>query len=446
MGKALMLGAAALGLSACATPSARGPEVPTAPDRWAFASAQTETAQNPWWRGLFPDPALAALVEEAGQGPSVAATLARREAAEARLRAALQALAPTGAVRVDLSGRVEDAAESVVAGAEFSIGYSHNLAGAERWRVRAAAARVEAADATLAAARLDARVTAARLIAAALAVEGQQAAARRGLAAAEESLSLAQARVSAGLDSALAAAQARAARDRQAALLPPLAQARLQARLGLEAVLARSLGGQALTTPEPFAQAQTPFTDTPVAVLARRPDMRLALADLAAADGEAAAAEADRWPTMSIATMFGFAAADRPPDGAVGMVTGSLLAPMLGAARREALSDAAAAEAEAAAAEARRAFAAAIADVETSLVRLHETRTARQARAAVVVSAQEQSDLARSRYLSGLTSFLEVTFADAALAEAEFGLAQADGALLEAQILLAGALGLGADF
>jgi outer membrane protein TolC len=84
--------------------------------------------------------------------------------------------------------------------------------------------------------------------------------------------------------------------------------------------------------------------------------------------------------------------------------------------------------------------------VETSLVRLRETRAARDGQAAVVASAQEQSDLARSRYASGLTSFLNVTIADAALAEAELGLAQADGAVLEAQILLANSLGLGADF
>ena len=441
-----LLGVAAVTLAACATPSATTAPSVNAPEAWTFAGPQSAAAQSPWWRQVFADPNLAALVEEAGAVPSVEAAAARREAAEARLRAASSALFPSVGLGLEVSGRADEDTETDSASANATVGYTRNLAGAERLREGAAAARLEAADAALAAARLDARVTAARLISTALSAEAQEAAARRSLAAAQESLNIAETRTRAGLDNALAVAQARTARDRAAALLPPLAQARLQARLGLEALLARPLGAQTLSAAEPFALNQPLFVEAPATVLARRPDLRLALANLAVADREAAAAQADRWPTLSIAAVFGVTAADIPPDGAAATLTGSLLQPIFDANRREALSAAAAAEAEAAAADYRRAFAGAIGDVETSLVRLRETRAAREAQAAVVASAQEQSNLARSRYTSGLTSFLDVTIADAALAEAELTLAQTDGALLEAQILVANALGLGADF
>lgn len=441
-----LLSVAALSLAACATPGASGVASPASPEAWTFAGPQTAAAQSPWWRQVFADPALAALVEEAGDTPSVEAALARRDAAEARLRAAASALFPSVGLGLEVSARADDVTETNASGASATVGYARSLAGAEGLRESAAAARLEAADASLAAARLDARVTAARLIATALAAEAQEHAARRSLAAAQESLNLAETRTRAGLDNALAVAQARTARDRAAALLPPLAQARLQARLGLEALLARPLAGQTLTAAEPFALAQPPFVEAPATVLARRPDLRLAFANLAAADREAAAAAADRWPTLSIAVVFGLTQSDSPPDGAAATLTGSLLQPLFDAGRREALSEAATAEAEAAGADYRRVFANAVSDVETSLVRLRETRAAREAQAAVVASALEQADLARSRYTSGLTSFLDVTVADAALAEAELGLAQADGAVLEAQILLANALGLGADF
>jgi multidrug efflux system outer membrane protein len=441
-----LLAAAALSVTACATASAPTQPAPGAPEAWTFLGPQAAAAQNPWWRQIFADPALAALAEEAGQTPSVEAARARREAAEARLQAAFSALFPSVSVGLEVSGRADDADETNASSASATVGYSRNLAGAERLREAAAAARLEAADASLAAARLDARVTAARLIATALSAETQEAAARRSLAAAQESLNLAETRSRAGLDNALAVAQARTARDRAAALLPPLTQARLQARLGLEALLARPLGAQSLSAAEPFALAQPPFVEAPATVLARRPDLRLALAALAVADREAAAAEADRWPTLSIAAVFSVTQSDIPPHGAAATLTGSLLQPIFDAGRREALSEAAQAEAEAAEADYRRAVANAVGDVETSLVRLRETRAARDGQAAVVASGQEQSDLARSRYASGLTSFLNVTIADAALAEAELGLAQADGAVLEAQILLANSLGLGADF
>jgi outer membrane protein TolC len=403
---------------------------------------------QPWWQVAFADPALAALVEQAGAALPVAIAERRREGAFARLQAAQSALSPILIGGLVVSGRADDSGETGAVGGQFSVDYSRNLAGAERLRAQSAAAAAAVAEATVSAARLDSRTLAGRLIAAALTAQAQQAAARRSLVAAEESLNLATTRARAGLDTALAVAQARAARDRAAGVLPSLDQAQSEARLGLEALLGRPVGSLA-----PLFEGAAAFesrdlsslVDAPVAVLSRRPDIRIALARLAEADLAAAAAQADRWPTISVASVLGLTAADQGPDGGALSLSGTLLQPLFDAGRRTALADAARAEAEAARLGYADAVSAAIGDVETALSRMRLARQSRDAQAAAAASAAEQVRLARERYTSGLTSFLDVAAADTALAAAEADLARAEGVALDAAVLLAASLGLGAD-
>jgi outer membrane protein TolC len=449
MKRAVLL--AVLALGACATPGAPlAPPVAGAPPAWTLAQVSpAATANQAWWVGAFHDTALAALVDEAGAALSVDVAESRREAAEARLGAAQSALLPSLTLGLNGGGRADDLDTVGFVGAELSAAFSRNLGGAEALRVGSAEAALAAAEASVAAARLDARTLAGRLIAASLSAQAQEAAARRSLAAAEESLALATTRTGAGLDNALAVAQARTARDRAAGLLPPLAQARTQARLGLEALLGRPAGSLAPLLegpPQGFTTRAMPqLLDTPAGVLARRPDVRLALARLAEADFAAAAAQADRWPTLSIGAALGLTGASEGADGAALSLTGALLQPLFDGGRREALADAAAAEAQAARTAYAEALNAAAGDVETAFNRLRQTGFARDAQAAAVASAIEEVRLARARYTSGLTNFRDVTAADSALAAAEAELARAEGAVLEAQVLLAASLALGAD-
>jgi multidrug efflux system outer membrane protein len=448
MKRALILATAAL--AGCASlPAAREMDTKAVPQAWAFAVPLNVTASGPWWSAVFPEPALAALVEQAGRVNTVEAALARTQAAQARLRSARSALYPSLSVEGSVSASTNDAADTQTATAELQGAFSRNLAGAEALRTRSAQASLAVAQARLAAARLDARSTAASLIVTSLSAQAQEQAAQRGLAAAEESLSLAQTRTRAGLDNALAVAQARTARDRAAALLPPLAQARIEARLGLEALLGLPTGAltAALEGPHPRTTASdsVPLIDNPIAVLSRRPDLQIALATLAVYDYDAAAAQADRWPTLSIGTTFGLSDANRGVDGTSASLLASVLQPLFDAGRREALADAAQADARAAAIEYDQAVRDAVGDVETSLNRVIQTQAARDAQAAAVASAAEQVRLARARYTSGLTTFSDVALADADLATAESNLASAEGSAADALVRLAQSLGLGAD-
>ncbi len=441
----------ALALGGCATtlePAA--PPATAAPAAWTLASlAPPAVVNQAWWVVAFADPALAGLVQQAGAALPVEAAQSRRAAAAARLRAAQSALRPSLTGGLTANSRADEFDETGVLGAQLSADFTRNLGGAERLGVRSAAAAAATADAEVAAARLDARTLAGRLIAASLSAQAQEAAARRSLAAAEESLSLAQTRARAGLDNELAVAQAQTARDRAASLLAPLAQARMEAQLGLEALLGRPAGSlrATLEAPRPAVVAAdfVLLADAPAATLARRPDLRLALARLAEADLAVAIAQAERWPTLSVGALLGLSSANQGPDGAALSLTGALLAPLFDAGRREALADAAEAEAQAVGLAYAEAVNAAVGDVETALNRARQTRLTRDAQAAALASAADQVRLARARYTSGLTSFLDVTVADAALAAAEAELARAEGASLEATVLLAASLGLGAD-
>jgi outer membrane protein TolC len=64
---------------------------------------------------------------------------------------------------------------------------------------------------------------------------------------------------------------------------------------------------------------------------------------------------------------------------------------------------------------------------------------------AAVASARDQAVLARARYTSGLSSFLEVLLAERSFADAEIALAAAVGRVTDAGVSLAAALGLGQE-
>ena len=82
-------------------------------------------------------------------------------------------------------------------------------------------------------------------------------------------------------------------------------------------------------------------------------------------------------------------------------------------------------------------------EVANSLISIQKQSEVRAQRELAVTALQDASDLARSRYESGLASYLEILNADQELFQQELLLAQSRGAELQARTELYRALGGG---
>jgi outer membrane protein TolC len=448
MRRATTVAVLAFALGGCSTTR---PVAPTfaVPAAWqAQTSPASAIPTDAWWRVATDDPVLQALLDEAGATEDVAIARARLAEADALLRAARAALLPTLGASADLEWRSRDPGDASTVGiAGVGVGAPLDISGALRARSGAAGEQRQAAAAELALARAESRRGAGQLYAALRAAQASLAAAERQSRAANQSLELAQARAGAGLDSELAVAQARTAADLARARLPGFRQAETQARLGLEALLGRPPGAYA----QRFAPAPTrpldvtPLLDAPVAVVARRADLRAAQARLAAAGLDATAAQADRWPTTTLTAAFTRTVDSGAPD--LDLLVGGVaaVATLFDFGRLEALADAAGARAEREAAAYRRAVAFALGEVEREADRAARARDEALANRHAAASARDQAEMARARYTAGLSSFLDVLVAERALADAEIAHAVAEGRVVDAGVNLAGALGLGQE-
>lgn len=451
-GALLLLAASAVALSACAggpagpaaAPRAETVRIEATPAVWTEAEAAASPADRAG--PVIADPVLETLMTQARAGVRIAGpelAAARLAEAEAQLKAARAGLLP----RIGVGGSAT--ATSPIVGPELRSGALSadltapiDINGAITARTRAAAAQTEVARAERDQAILAALRATGQLYAAVRTAQAQRAAAERGLASAEDSLSLASSRQKAGLDSGLAVAQATQARDTASARLPGIAQAEARARLGLELLLGKNpgdlAGALAAPAPAPVLNAGA-VLDAPAAVLARRPDVRAARARLEAAGFDLAAARADRWPTLSLSALVSQTDANIGATGGLATLGLSLAGTLFDFGRLSALADAAGARADAAAITWRDTLLTAVSQTETEAGRLARASAARAGEADALASAREEARLARARYTSGLTSFRDVVAADSAVYAAESRLAAAQGEEADASFALAAA-------
>lgn len=433
--------------SACVTaPDITPPPAP--PATWTETSAIPAAERiDAWWRAASDDAILRDLLDRAGAVENVVAARARQVQAAELARAARAGLLPSlGASASQTAAMERNAIGSAQSTGELSLSMPIDLSGALRGRSAAAAARAAASVADLANARVQSRRLAGDLYVTLRTAQMQRLAAERALASSETSLSLAQSRAAAGLETGLGVAQARSARDAARARVPAFAQAETSARLGLEALLAVAPGafaGRMQPPAPPPSLRVASLLQSPAAILAERPDLIAAEARLKAAGFDARAARGDLWPSLNIQALAAGFDSTREPVGSTLSVVGSVTAPLLNFGRLDALAKAAGAGAEAEGALYRQAVRDAIADVETSVARIARADESVAAQIAALASAQDQVALARVRYTSGLTGFLDVLTAERAAYDAESALAAAQGELAQASIALTAALGLG---
>lgn len=457
-GAALLLASCAVGPKA---PDATLP--PLASGAFIGSASASVTAQSAarddWWR-LYNDPVLDDLIGQA------LAENNQLEAAAANLRRVRAALGESRAGRLpstnlNASGQYGRASAATVPGgnggqpldegetynAGLDVSYEIDLFGRVESAIRAARADADAAAAALDVVRVTVAAETARAYADACSANAQISVAERTIELQSSTVDLTQRLLDTGAGNGLDTARARAALEASRASLPPLRAQRDGALFRLTTLTGRtpaeaSASARACARPPQLSQP-IPIGDG-AALLARRPDVRQAERNLAAAAARVNVATASLYPSISLGGSLGSTALDAGDlgeDSNFRFSVGPLISwsfPNIAVARSRIAQAGAGSDA-------------ALANFDqTVLVALQETETALSAyaneldRRAALQSARDQAaraaQLSRLRFDAGVDSFLTVLDAERTLAGADAQLAASDALVTTYQISLFKAL------
>jgi multidrug efflux system outer membrane protein len=429
--KPVALAFAAL-LAACQSVDPTPPQVDLPP-----MTAAPIAGIDRWWT-QFRDPQLDALIDETlAANLDLAIAVARITEARAGLTVARSYLYPT----VDAYGNADRARRSDATANRFPGPMISNDFGAgllasyevDLWGKISSGA--DAAAATLLATRYNAETV--RTVLAAqvattyftlLALDAELKISRDTLETRVESVKLQKMRYDAGLIGEYDLRLAEGERASVAASIPPLQRAIAQTEAALAVLAGRN--ARAVFTPSvprgtDLQSVQSPEVPAglPSDILARRPDVRQAEAQLAAASARIDEARAQYFPALTLTGLYGSESAELSDlfsgPALVWSVAGGLLQPVFNAGRISAQVDAATARRQQIEASYVQAVQAAFRDAHNALV------AHRSAREGYVLQEERREQFARAltladaRYKSGYVSYIDVLDTQRNLLEAE---------------------------
>lgn len=417
--------AAALMAAGCATSLPDLPAQPAAPAafknedgaRWTTAKPAESQDRGEWWKA-FADPALDRLVEQAAQrNTSVWEAGARLAQARALVRSARADRLPSVGVgfsadRAAGANVPNGATPATLLQAGASLSWELDLSGRLARSQDAASLDAQSREALLQSTRLMVQAEVAQTYLALRALDVERALVRDTVGAYGDTLRLTQRRHQAGdvaeldvvrVQSELAANEAEAlALDRQRAQL-----VNALAVLVGEAASEFSLDAGAWNTALPAIPAGVPGT-----VLARRPDVAAAQAQLMAAQARVGVAQAAWFPSVSLTGAGGFASpelGDLFKWSARAWSVGALLSlPIFDGGRREAAVDSSKAQLDVQLAQYRGQVLNAFREVEDQLAALRLLDEQSQAQGRAVDAARRASTISETRYRNGMVSQLEL--------------------------------------
>ena len=414
--------ALAAALTACATTETRVPAVDLPP-----TNAAAIPGIDRWWT-QFDDPQLTALIDEAlATNLDLRIAVARIDEARARLRLARSYQLPSvdadlGAARSQRSDATEPRFPGPLItnnyGAGLNVAYEVDLWGR-------LSANTTAAQATLLGTRYSAetvRTVLAAQVANAyfqlLSLDAQLQLSRDTLATRIESVNLQKQRFDAGLIGDFEVRQAEAERATVASSIPPLQRAVAQTEAALAALAGRS--ARAVFTPAVARNVELKVDDNgpvvpeglPSNLLARRPDVRQAEANLVATNARITEARAQYYPAVALTARLGSESSDLSElfsgPGVVWTIAGSVLQPIFNAGRIASQVEAATSQRDQAELDYVRTVQSAFRDAHDALVAhrtARESYVAQEDRRAQYAEALRLADL---RYKAGYTSYIEV--------------------------------------
>lgn len=454
--------AALLTLAGCAV----GPEyqspVSSAPAQAEFVGAESSdyTGEDPpgrWWR-LYDDEALNGMVRTAlDANTDLRVAAANLQRAEATLRGTRGRRLPdttlNGSVtagKQNFAGQPSLSFDDTIYDVGIDVSYQTNLLGRVSRAIESAEANAQAFQAAYDGARITVAAETARAYSQACAAGAEIEVAQRSIELQQQNVDLTRELLERGAGTALDVSRARALLAQTQAEIPPLEADRRTALYRL-AVL---MGRPPAEFPDAAADCKAPPTleqRIPVgdgaALLDRRPDVRRAERELAAATADIGVAVAELYPSISIGASAGaiaLSAGDLADSDARQWSLGPLIRwsfPNRSAARARVAEARADADAALATFDGtwRRALEeteAALSDYANELERLDSLEEAR----AQSAEAMRQAD---ERFEIGSVNFLDVLQAQITLADAEMALARSRSRVAELQIELFLALGGG---
>ena len=447
MKKALL---AALMLSGCmAGPDYKRPDTQL-PAAFAEPASQATPAIAPRWWTLYRDPLLDELVAQGlERNADVRLAVARVEEAEAALREA-QATVFFPLVNGN-AGATRSRTLQFGTANNFSLGLSTSFE-VDLWgRLRRAERSVQ--DQLLASqygrdtVRLTLAATIARTYFAARSLDSQLVASEEILRAANESLALARKRSDAGVASALDVYQAASLQSAAAAQAKEIARQRASVvhQMGtLTGRLDLSVPSKDIASlPVP----PLPPAGLPSLLLERRPDVRQAEAQLAAATERIGVARAAQFPTLSLTGSLGLQSADLDmlfkPGAHVWSVGANVLGPILDGGRYKARTEQAEAQARQAEALYQRAVETAFREVSDALSNVRLAADSETDLVSRLDAARNALRLAQRRYEQGYSAYLEVLDAQRTLNDAQLAFIRNRQAYLSYTVDLMNSLGGG---
>jgi multidrug efflux system outer membrane protein len=451
---ALTAGCAAVG------PNYERPQMPIpAQYRFVEGTAQAQSlADSPWFQ-VFDDPALQTLVREAlANNLDVQLAVARVEEARARAGVAKSFLYPQvdGGVSYGVRGAsntetqdgtpTDDTTHQNFAGG-FQLSWEIDLFGRLRRQHEASLALLLASDQ----ARRGVLVTLVGDVASNYfllrELDLQLEIAHQTLRVNDDTVSYFRNRLDGGVSNRLELDRIQALRAQTAAAIPLIEQQIAIAENGLSLLLGRP---PAPITRERLADADVPPAipaGLPASLIERRPDVVQAEQILVAANADIGAAKAMFFPTISLTGFLGGVSGDLTKflggDGAVWSLGSGLFQPIFQAGRLKQNLAAMRARYDEALAMYRKAALNGYREVANTLVTIQKLAEVRVQRQVGVTALVDASDLARSRYDSGLASYIEILSADQDLFQQQLLLAQVRGAELRARAELYRTLGGG---
>lgn len=421
----------ALILSGCAVgPDYQAPE-PQAPAQFTEAHSDgvfSRSDEARFWGG-FDDPLLADLIDDVlSANQDLEAAVARFKRADALLRGSRREQLPTiGASASAASQHLAAAERASVTGDDdielyqvsANASWEPDLFGRLRRATEARSARLESARAELDALQVALVGQVASSYFELRGLQQQLAVARRNVELQRDSLTIVDARMQAGRSTRFDVMRARSQLESTRAAIPDL-QADIRARMHRIAVLTGQAPGSLiprLSTPValPTAMPVIPV-GSPGSVLRRRPDIRVAERDLAAATADIGVATADLFPRFSLDALLGSVALDSsnlftgPAESR--RVALGIDWTFLNFGRVRARIDAQDAQAQAALAEYRQVVLEALEETENRLVRYHRAQLRSERLAAAAEAASDAAALARTRYDQGYIGYFEVLDAE----------------------------------
>ena len=460
----LLAACATLALTACMVgPNYRSP-APEAPAQAPFVSGQSPafTGEQPpgrWW-SLFADPVLDRLIEEALRKNTdlreAAANLARARAVLRETRSGLFPSASASASATysrqsgDQLGFPGTPAEGWSYDAGIDASYQVDLFGRIRRAIQARRAEAGAAQAAFDVSRITVAAETTRAYADACSAGRQLAVARETLRIQEETFDLTRRLFEGGRVTALETGQAGALLERVRAAVPTIEAQRQTALFRLSVLTGRPPA----EFPREVAACETPpALARPIPVgdgatlLSRRPDVRQAERELAAATARVGVAVANLYPQITLGGLLGSSATSLSGLGS-GDSFRFRLGPLIsweftnlfvGRARiRQAE-----AGAEGALANFEGTWLKALEETESALTRYARELDRREALRRGRTQAAEAARIARLRYRAGRDSFQVVLDAERSLADTDAALAQSEAQLADNLVTLFLALGGG---